>query len=225
MGDLVKAYFMTRHGGMPGSFSLSLVIYEKTMDLLALLLWCAVGLIYFPHRDALFWSALVFICVGLITAILVMGSSRAADFFFNLLQKLTPAQWSEKISTFSSSWAMVQGYVWKDRKRLAWVFFLSMVLWFVHFLQIWLFILALNAWVPLTINLALAPFVILAGLLPVTFGGIGMRDAAFIFLFAPFFNAETGAALGLLGTARYLLPGLCGLLFLNRYLNFAGKPR
>ncbi|MCG8507710.1 MAG: hypothetical protein MI741_00645, partial [Rhodospirillales bacterium] len=68
-------------------------------------------------------------------------------------------------------------------------------------------------------TLALAPLAILAGLVPFTFAGIGTRDAALIFLFSPFMDAGTGAALGLLCTMRYVLPALGGLPFIGESLS------
>jgi hypothetical protein len=88
-------------------------------------------------------------------------------------------------------------------------------------LQIWFFILALNAWTPFLTNLALSPLAILAGLLPLTFAGVGTRDAALIAFYQPYFNAPTAAALGLLCTSRYLLPAIGGLPFLEQYLTTA----
>ena len=76
---------------------------------------------------------------------------------------------------------------------------------------------ALNAFAPFLANLALAPLAILAGLLPLTFAGIGTRDAALVFLYRPYFDAPTAAALGLLCTARYILPALAGLPFAGKY--------
>ncbi|NEQ17581.1 MAG: UPF0104 family protein, partial [Moorea sp. SIO3E2] len=87
-----------------------------------------------------------------------------------------------------------------------------------HLLQIWLFILALNAWTPFLANLALSPLAILAGLLPLTFAGVGTRDAALIFFYQRYFPKEEAAALGLLCTSRYLLPAIGGLPFLGQYL-------
>ena len=60
---------------------------------------------------------------------------------------------------------------------------------------------------------------ILAGLLPVpTFGGAGTRDGALVALYAPYFAAPVALALGLLCTARYLLPAIGGLPFAGKYL-------
>ncbi|MGC1524823.1 MAG: hypothetical protein WA783_02110 [Phormidesmis sp.] len=96
---------------------------------------------------------------------------------------------------------------------------MSVFFWLLHLLQIWFFILALNAWVNPITNLALSPLAILAGLLPLTFAGVGTRDAALIFLYQPYFSEATGAALGLLCSSRYLLPAIGGLPFLSQYLN------
>ena len=95
----------------------------------------------------------------------------------------------------------------------------SIGIWFLHLLQIWFFILALKAWTPFLANLALSPLAILAGLLPLTFAGVGTRDAALIAFYAPYFPAATGAALGLLCTSRYLMPAIGGLPFLQEYLS------
>ena len=74
-------------------------------------------------------------------------------------------------------------------------------------------------------HLALAPLAFLAGLLPLTFAGVGTRDAALIAFYQPYMNAPTAAALGLLCTSRYLLPALGGLPFLGQYLTTIKKMR
>ena len=93
-----------------------------------------------------------------------------------------------------------------------------MLIWFVHIVQIWLFIIALDAFAPFIVSVALIPLALLIGLMPFTFAGIGTRDAALIVLYRPWFDAGTGAALGVLCILRYLLPALAGLPLLGRYL-------
>lgn len=112
----------------------------------------------------------------------------------------------------------MHAYFWESKARLAKVTLTSIFIWFLHLLQIWMFILALRAWCPFVANLALSPLAILAGLLPLTFAGVGTRDAALVVFYAPYFGAPTGAALGLLCTARYVLPALGGMPFASRYL-------
>ena len=54
MGDIAKAYFMRQQGHLTGSLSLSLVVFEKTCDLLSLLLWCVLGLILYPYKNFIY---------------------------------------------------------------------------------------------------------------------------------------------------------------------------
>ncbi|MGL5833538.1 MAG: lysylphosphatidylglycerol synthase transmembrane domain-containing protein, partial [Waterburya sp.] len=56
MGDIAKSYFMAERSKISGSLALSISIFEKTCDLLSLLLWCVFGLLLFPAKDHLFWS-------------------------------------------------------------------------------------------------------------------------------------------------------------------------
>ena len=78
---------------------------------------------------------------------------------------------------------------------------------------------------PLLSSLGLSSLAILAGLVPLTLAGVGTRDAAAIYLFAPFMAAPAGAALGLMLTLRYVLPGLAGLPFLAEYIDVLRKQR
>ncbi|MGF1458625.1 MAG: lysylphosphatidylglycerol synthase transmembrane domain-containing protein [Leptolyngbyaceae cyanobacterium] len=225
-GDIAKAYFMRDRGHLSGSLALSLVVFEKACDMLSLLLWCLFGLWLYPQKDAFFWLMTVAIFAGLAGGILLLGSTRFANLFFNLGQQLAPKKIKLKFKQLQVAWGEMHAYFRRDRRQLLRVTGMSVWIWLLHLLQIWFFILALNAWVPFFTNLALSPLAILAGLLPLTFAGVGTRDAALIYLYAPYFDAATGAALGLLCTSRYFLPALGGLPFLEEYLRVASwKPR
>jgi uncharacterized protein (TIRG00374 family) len=214
MGDIAKAWFM-RSKNVRGSLTLSLVIFEKTADMLSLLFWCALGLLFYPRKDAIFWTLTAAVITGFIFGILLLASRSLADFVFSLGK-------IEKSQALSAGWKEMQNFFWSDRQRLFAVSTMSIFIWFLHLLQIWLFIFALRASAPFVANLGLAPLAILAGLLPFTFAGIGTRDAALIVLYQPYFAAPVAAALGILSTARYLIPALAGLPFLHRYLKKVG---
>lgn len=220
-GDIAKAYFMRDRGHLQGSLALSLVVFEKACDLLSLLLWCLFGLWLYPQKDAFFWLMTVGIFAGLVMGILLLSSTRVANLFFELGQLLAPKKLKLQFKQLQVAWSEMHAYFWRDRRQLWRVTSISIFIWFLHLLQIWFFILALNAWVPFLTNLALSPLAILAGLLPLTFAGVGTRDAALVFLYAPYFDAATGAALGLLCTSRYFLPAIGGLPFLEGYLRAA----
>jgi uncharacterized protein (TIRG00374 family) len=218
MGDIAKAYFMRDRGHLDGSLALSLVVFEKTCDLLSLLLWCVFGLALYPNRDWLFSTMTVGVALGLLLGTGLLGSPHFARFFFQSLRRLAPKRFKIKLKKLNRSWGAMHDYFWSDRRQLTLLAFTSVFIWFLHLLQIWLFTLALKTPVPILSNLALAPLAILAGLLPLTFAGVGTRDAALIVFYAPYMNAAAAAALGLLCTSRYLMPAIGGLPFLGKYL-------
>ncbi len=221
MGDIAKAYFIQKRGYLGGSLSLSLVIFEKTCDMLALLVWCVFGLILYSDKDWLFLVLTGSVALGLMLGLTLLGSRRFAELFFAAGQAVASQKFKAKLENLRHSWLEMHAYFWRDKVRLTRIWLMSLLIWFLHLLQTWFFILALKAWVPLLINLALAPLSILVGLLPLTFAGIGTRDAAIIVFYQPFLNPPTAAALGLLFTLRYLLPALGGLPFLGQYMELA----
>lgn len=218
MGDIAKAYFMKQRGHLEGTLSLSLVIFEKACDMLSLLLWCVFGLLLYPQKDWLFWVMTVAVILGLLIGLFFLASRKFAHLFFLVAKKISLKKTRSKLEKLQISWGEMHGYFWRDKAQLLKISSTSVFIWFLHLLQIWFFILALKAWTPLLANLALSPLAILAGLLPLTFAGVGTRDAALVLFYQPYFNAPTAAALGLLCTSRYLLPAIGGLPFLGNYL-------
>jgi len=218
MGDIAKAYFIQKRGALTGSLALSLVVFEKTCDLLSLLFWCGLGLLLYPNKDGFFWVMTAIISSGLLLGIGLLLSRHLADRFFTFLQRVTPHKIREKVKNLQKAWGEMHDYFWRDRAKLLTLTATSLFVWFLHLFQIWLFIIALKAWTPLLANFALAPLAILAGLIPLTFAGIGTRDAAFVFFYSAYFDPPTAAALGILATSRYFIPAVAGLPFMNHYL-------
>ena len=212
MGDIAKAWFMKSETA-GGALTFSLVIFEKTADMLSLLFWCALGLLLYPRKDAVFWTLTVTVILGLIGGIVLLASRNLAALVFGFVGKI------DKLAALEAGWKEMQDFFWSDKQRVIVVSVMSIFIWFLHLLQIWFFILALRASAPLLASIALGPLAILAGLLPLTFAGIGTRDAALILLYKPYFAAPVAAALGVLCTARYLIPAIAGLPFLHRYLS------
>ncbi len=219
MGDIAKAYFMRDRSGLSGSLALSMVVFEKSCDMLSLLLWCAFGLAIYPEKGGVFWIMTAAVGGMLLAGCLLLGSQAFARFFFDLGARFAPRKIGAKLSKLSASWSEMHDYFWASKARLFKVVSTSIFIWFLHLLQIWMFILALRATtVPFVRNLALSPLAILAGLLPVpTFGGAGTRDGALVALYAPYFATPVALALGLLCTARYILPAIGGLPFAGTY--------
>ncbi|NJR47336.1 MAG: flippase-like domain-containing protein [Hyellaceae cyanobacterium CSU_1_1] len=223
MGDIAKSYFMSERSKISGSLALSISIFEKACDLLSLLLWCVFGLLLYPAKDSLFWIMTTVVGLGLVMGLLMLSSQSFADYLMAIAIKFAPQKLKLKLQKMQAAWSQMHRYFWSDKQQLLVITSTSLFIWFLHLLQIWLFIVALKAIAPFLVSLALSPLSILAGLLPLTFAGIGTRDAAIIYFYQNYFNEATGAALGLLCTSRYFIPALIGLPFLGQMLGAAKK--
>lgn len=218
MGDVAKGWFLTSRGHLRGGQALALVVFEKGFDMLSLLLWCALGLFFVSARSPLFWPLAAAVAAGTAAGILVLLSPPVSRRLFALLRRHGGERIGARVDAAAAGWTGVQASLLEARGRLAYAASLSIVIWLLHLLQIWMFIVALGGEVPFIASLGLAPLAILAGLLPLTFAGVGTRDAALIVLYQPWLAAPVGAALGVLCTMRYILPGVAGLPVLGRYL-------
>lgn len=225
MGDIAKAYFMRDKGGMTGSLALSLVVFEKVCDMLSLLLWCVFGLLMYPDKNALFWTMTTGVLGAFTFSLLLVASTTFANFFFDMANRFAPKKVGSKLIKLKEAWGQMHGYFWASKRQLAKVATTSVFVWFLHLLQIWMFILALKAWAPFLANLALAPLALLAGLLPLTFAGVGTRDAALVLFYKPYFAEGVAAALGVLCTGRYILPALGGLPFISSYFKLMAEEK
>jgi glycosyltransferase 2 family protein len=221
MGDIAKAWLMRRAGHLDGALALALVVLEKALDVLALLAWCALGLLIATTKGEALWLLTGGVVSALLAGCLLLGSARFASFAFAVAARAVPRRLHVRLERLRAAWALIHGELRRDPARLGAVASQSVGLWLVHFLQLWLFVLALHAHVPFADHVGRAALAILAGLVPFTLAGIGPRDAALVALYAPWMAPPAAAALGMLFTSRYVLPALAGLPLLRRYLEVA----
>jgi len=224
-GDLLKSLFMRRHGQVSGTLAAALVVFEKTTDMLALLVWCAAGLALRFEDEPFFRAMLAVVVAGLAAGIALLASPRLADILFALALRPATGSTADRLRALRDSWHEMHALFWREWPACVMTMALSLLIWFLHLLQFWLMSRSLGEPLPLLVTLALVPLAILAGLVPVTLAGIGTRDAALIALLRPYMNPAAGAALGVLATLRYLLPALAGLPALQRYLGELGSTR
>ena len=218
LGDLAKAYAIADMGLMRGAPAFSLAVFEKALDLAALLLVCAVALLSADIGSDLHLPLGISVAGAAVACALMLSSRRIADRLFALLTRIVPTRFADKLERLRAAWRDLLTWFWRNRSRALFVLGLSVAIWAVAMTQIWVFARALTPSVPFDETLARAPLAVLFGLLPITIAGIGTRDAAIVYFFAPFMAIPAAAALGVLCTLRYLFPGLAGLPFLNAYL-------
>lgn len=220
-GDLSKALFLRTQGRLGLSYGLNLVAFEKLLDLSALCLLLVLGVVWAGRFDALGIAALV-------GASAVIGAT-AALCLWPLLRSgqphgqgtgsgRPPGALAERIGATLARTSQVVGDLVSRGTAFGTIIAISVAIWIMHLAQIFVFFLTLNSTVPPFEVAALVPVAIFVGLLPVTIAGIGTRDAAMVFLFAPLDGPARIAGVALLTHLRYIVPGLAGLPFFSSYL-------
>lgn len=200
LGDLGKGLLCSRLDRRAYPFELHVfTLYEKVADLFALVaLGAAIGLLRPLDRSAgaipnpsTGWGGL-----GLAPLLLVLAVP---------LLRRAPQQLREA------------GMIASRFRPLDFLAFLavSLLLWALHLLQAALFAqsLGMALWSPA--GLFVVVTAILVGLLPISFAGIGTRDATLLLLLGPLFGPARPLLFGVLLTSRYVVPALVGCLFLG----------
>lgn len=213
-GDLAKGFFLSRHLSADLKTCFAAVIFERVMDVTALVLIMFAGLALIgDDRQVLagVWlGGLVILgCAAVYLAVHLKGA--AAEWARRLLG------WIPKVADFlDASRSFVRDLAGSG--KILPLAGCSLVLWLVHVSQFYFFFEALGYPGPGVAILAYVPAAIFVGLLPITIAGVGTRDLALIFLFAPWAPTELAVGVGLLSHLRYLLPGIAGIGVTHRYL-------
>lgn len=149
--------------------------------------------------------------VGMLVLLIVLGASGFGGWLLAALLVLLGAtaaakEWHVRAEFLSFSAApRVRGLSWSGLVAL------SLALWALHLVQIDLMLKAAGVFVPWSTAIARVPLALFAGLVPISFCGIGTRDAALAVLFADVADASTMAAVGMLTALRYIVPGAIGI--------------
>ena len=248
MGEMSKAIFLKREGATDLAPALTAVVLEKVLDVGGLCVVLLMGALFWRDPGNYVWWSAMLISVGFVVAaagVLLIPLQP----FGKLLLRISPKL--ANVTKLFDAWDLVLSH-WKSS---VWQFLaiigLSILLWSVHVLQIYLFFPSLFlghtppiALPPAAFIVANIPLAIFVGLLPIAMAGMGTRDAAFIYLFGGFSAsflpvvdpALTGAAaqeaarqllvatmagVGLLCSMRYWVDTVVGIPFFHMYASKA----
>jgi hypothetical protein len=219
LGDLSRALLLRTQGRLPLAHGVNLVAYEKMLDLSSLSLLMVVGVLAIRRFDAVGIAGLTAaaVIIGITTAVSLSPFVARGAWRWLGAQTDRAGAWG-KIARLLAGTGEVVGDLVRRGTALSAIVALSLAIWVLHFLQVYCFFLALRLPTPFFVAMALVPLAIFAGLVPFTIGGLGTRDAAFVFLFRPWHSGAAMAGIGLLSHLRYIIPGLVGLPFFSRYL-------
>ncbi len=201
LGDFIRGYFTKDR--IPTAESVGSIIVEKIIDVVVLLLIASIGLMILGHILYGFVALAVAICVtiGVVT-----------------IKKIGPKLGLAKIPFVHKVAAAVKA---PERPAyLAMASIVSLVNWFSSITSTYFLFLAFHAVVPFVAIVAYLPITLFAGLIPLSIGGIGIRDGAIITLFSPYSTSAQALAVGLsYSSLSYFLFMLVGIPFVIHHFS------
>ena len=203
LGDVIKAYYLKDN--IPASKTIGGVITERMFDVLTLVLFSLIGMTFCKRYELAFIALIILFCI---IAVFLLAH---AGFNFRLPIK---SSWNEKIQNLILSMKLLT-----NKKGFLIILSCSLLTWFISIVQTLTFFYALDISVPLVFAMANIPIAIFIGLIPVTLGGMGTRDAAIIFLFFEYATSSQLLGVGILFSIfRYWLVALIGIPFMRKMM-------
>jgi uncharacterized protein (TIRG00374 family) len=224
MGDLSKGYFLARSGAVDLATGMSVVIFEKMLDVAALAAWMIAGIFmlmitgFSHHAIPMMLPAIAapfgIAALGAVLVIYAVPLRRFLPFIKWCEKRFGQARFFKVHKMVLAGHRTLHLLRAKGGARSE-ILLMSILIWFLHLVQIWFFFQSLGAHTTVVAFVSMVPLAIFIGLIPVSLAGFGTRDAAFVALF-PQVAAPTMLAAALYVNLRYLIPAVAGIPFLNR---------
>lgn len=192
-GDAVKAVYLRAEGHSLGR-SLVTVMVDRLYDLLVvggLAVW---GIFVFGDAPQGQTAIIVALVVGILALFGLFASHGWQGPLARVVMRLVPARFLKGHDPQQSLDTLAL-----PAPTLAASFAITVVSFVISYFRTWLLFAALGLFVPITYFLAASSIAGIAAILPVTVGGVGTRDAAFVVLFSMMgYGAEPAVALSTL---------------------------
>ncbi|MBU4267087.1 MAG: flippase-like domain-containing protein [Candidatus Altiarchaeales archaeon] len=180
-GDFIRAYYL--RGKISISKTTGSIIAERIFDILLLASLSLIGAVYYGNKALI--AVVLLVILAIIIAFVVANKN------FNLPIK---PSWNKKLNNLALSIEQVS----KNRIAFIKIVMTSIGIWILAIIQFHVLFSALGIEVPWFSIIANLPIAVFVGLIPVTLGGMGTRDAAIILLFSGFATNEELMSVGIL---------------------------
>lgn len=143
---------------------------------------------YNPYISIIRYLVVIWFIVFALVVLYFIKKERGEKIFFRLIKYLVPKNFKENLKRFVSTF-----YTDFPRLRvLILPIILSTIVWIIIFTQEYLIVLALGVDIEYFVFLLIYPIANVAGFIPVTLAGIGIREAVAIFIFPLVYSDVTG---------------------------------
>ncbi|MHB1418860.1 MAG: lysylphosphatidylglycerol synthase transmembrane domain-containing protein [Bacillota bacterium] len=218
IGDVSK-FFYLKGRGVPGGRALVSILLDRIYDLIFLCLMTVITMFFIPNSVISGDKYIVWVfIIGLGVLVSAIFFLKYRNIIKRYLIALLPGSFQEIINT--------EGKLFIDDlkkigwRRLTYLFNVTIVLWMIAYLQIWILAMALGLYISYITIIFLSTIVSLLAILPVSPSGtnIGTRDAALVagFFWFKIGTSEEALALSMLILLTIAFDAVCGYIAFSR---------
>lgn len=198
IGDLTRAFYLKKE--MPIGKALTTVVVDRVLDVFVLMTLSAVGLMYVFSHFAVNSKVPIFIGVMFLAfvgaAAFFLEKGRAGKLLKPIFNFFVPDKYKETLKSSFHDFYEGMNVLLDNKIAIAKAAVLSFVAWWLVSLQYFLLAKAMGVGINYFVLFMILPTVILVEILPISFSGLGTRDAMLI-LFFSFVGLTKDAAVAL----------------------------
>jgi uncharacterized protein (TIRG00374 family) len=216
VGEVSRAYYLKQKSGMSFGKSVTTVFIDRVIDISVLFLFAIMGIAFFINTfsglmgiEAYFAA---FFAAFLVLVVLVTRKGIITAVAGPVFRRLAPPRYKQRLN--SAYHDFYQGFSDLSKSRVTLSILVSFAIWIISILQYYTLSSSLGIDINILFFFSIVPVVALLDALPISFSGIGTRDAGLVFFFSLLsISSEPAISLSLLVLAStYLVTGLAGIV-------------
>ena len=220
-GDFFRTVYLKKAIALPVGEGIAAILVERLLDVAYLFITGIIGMLLFSIHFSLDFSIVValflFLLLFLATVFVLTRKPWVSFLLKPLFNLFLPERFKQRLrNSFHDFYAGIQRFS-LSRGKVGFAGLLTIVIWIMTIFQYWLLAFALSLPVSLEFMFWVMPAILLVEVLPISFAGLGTRDAASIF-FLSFASIGAGQAVSFALVVFFvnLIMAVPGVLFLNR---------
>lgn len=186
VGDLGRAYYL--RGKENIGKSITTVVADRIFDIIILFILSVIGLTYFVmfYVDDLYLLIGTYMFFALfVFALIVFSKKEFSSFIIRpFYKRVVPENKKGKLKSVYDDFYTGVNLILKNKKMLAMVSFFTLIIWAMIIYYLLLFSEMLGLGASYTYFFMVFPIITLVLTLPISFSGLGTKDAAIIFFFS-----------------------------------------
>lgn len=221
IGEIARALYVNQKIGSMGK-SISTVVFDRALDLGIIILMGFVATLFFYQAMNIevvpLWLIIVIALVFGLMVFLVSKRNIVRFLLKPVFETLVPEKFKAKAKTGFENFYISIGEAIKNRKQLAIALISGLVVWSLSGFLMYFYLLSLNIFVPLYFVFLLFPAMAMVEMLPISFSGLGTREATVIFLLGIYgiSAAEAVAFSVLVFAVSYAMNAVIGFVLFSR---------